>query len=149
MYFQILDFTENHLDKATIIEFEFQYDEKATPFHARKWFSCKENALQYLRDNQRAWVLRALEKYLLHKKDLLEDSNNGYYSTEAKKEALNMWFEALDKLIKEDSLAIICDQIIKGSPLLVALLDKEETSRKKLESLISFCKSVSKSAKAA
>lgn len=103
-----------------------------------KNLSSLENATNYIRGEKKTWLLTTLEKFLHHKKHIIEANSDA-----AKKNSLDLCFNALQKY-QAFTIIDICKAILKGKTHFENVLPGNtnpsyENSTKILTAVIAFC----------
>ena len=123
------------------VDVNSSYDISGNNYQDNKSFTCVDNANRYINSAKRTWLLLALEKFIIHKKFIIEGNQD---KNPTKLEALKKSIQSLELLHKLD-LQIICKQILLGEKYFRAILPvpsnpSREAAEKILDDIISFCK---------
>lgn len=109
-----------------------------------KFFPSAEFANTYIAKEKRDWFLMAIEKYVSHKKQIIDNSQ----VPEEKQKALAVCLEA-SKVYCDKSLETIVASFLKGKKYFEAILPHStnpsfESSQNNLNELIKFCETETK-----
>jgi hypothetical protein len=118
------------LEASFALEGEIQIDIKP--------LSNKEAAERYIESSGKSWILGALEKFLQHKKRIIDA-----YPDPTKLAAYNKIFTALGEM-QVQTLPAICARVLKGQQVIQSLLPSPQnasyqSSCDNLTQIITFC----------
>jgi hypothetical protein len=117
------------------------------PTEVNRTFTDFESAKRHIEANQRDWLLGELDKFVNHKRHIIEGGNHGNQLA-----ALKVVDSAIaDFHTKQCSLRTICERVLKGIGWFEAILPvaqnpSHESSRLTLRELHTFCETFLKPA---
>lgn len=124
-----------------ISEYSYQGSDGFTVVH--KDFSSEQNAVAHIEKHKRDWFLQCLEKFIHHKRHIIEAAN-----TTEKADALEKCLKAL-VLYETKSLKTICESFLNGLKYYQAIMPSPgnpsaANSADNLTELIKFCQAEAK-----
>jgi hypothetical protein len=118
---QITKFSENIITGMVDVEFFLQLTSTSETKKINETFATKENALRRLAEEKRTYFLLRLEKFVAHKKYILENSP-GHKSQHLKWLAINHLQQFITYANNNYTLAEICKKTLEAKTMLENIL---------------------------